>query len=286
MGAPPYVPPTRPISTASFWSNPYTFDPLYASDTVSQSANIAGGLGLLIRGTVLFGPLQNLPVTVATLLTTVPTGASARFILASDIDTTAGQVTGLVYSQGKFLDTAMTFSSQGAALDTAQLWDFGIYVLTVEQRSGMLVPMMKLPATGGPLPQTLTRKQQAQATKEEVEALKAAMGAFSPPAGAGEPPGNRDPAWAVAAFGERDSTKEEQARDKAADEISDLQDKQTKAQQELAAKQAKELGDLNKKQTEERATLAKQEADAIKQAQQTDSTKHPAGNKPGGTPAH
>ena len=91
------TPPTFPISTASFLSNTYTFDPLYASDTISQSANIAGGLGVLKRGTVLCGPTYGTPVTTATILTTVVTGATARVILAQDIDTTAGQVTGVVY---------------------------------------------------------------------------------------------------------------------------------------------------------------------------------------------
>src|SRR5215472_1958762 len=99
------------ISTAGFFADTFNFDPLYASDTVTQSANIAGGLGVLSRGTVLFGPLSGQPITTATLLTTTATGAVQRVILAQDIDTTGGQVTGIVYTQGKFLDTAMTFSS-------------------------------------------------------------------------------------------------------------------------------------------------------------------------------
>jgi hypothetical protein len=261
--------PTFPISTASFTTNPYTFDPLYADDTISQSANIAGGLGVLKRGTVLCGPLTGLPITVATLLTTVVTGAQARVILAQDIDTTGGQVTGVVYTQGKFLDTAMTFSSQGAALDVAQLRQFGIYVLTVEQRSGMLVPLMKLPVTGGPLPQALAPKDAAKATKEEVEAIRAAQGESR-----GAIPGTggaKDPAWYTAAFGEREPTKEEQAREKAQEQAADLDEKQLKARDELTAKQNKELSDLVKKQQDERAQLLKQEADAIQHARQANS---------------
>jgi len=81
---------------------------------------------------------------------------TARVILAQDIDTgTGGNVTGLVYTQGKFLDTAMTFSTNGAASDVAQLWNVGVYVVSVEQRSGILVPIKDLPGTGGPLPQSL-----------------------------------------------------------------------------------------------------------------------------------
>jgi hypothetical protein len=253
--------PTFPISKASFISNTYTFDPLYADETIAQSANIAGALGVLVRGTVLCGPAPGTPVTQATLLTTVVTGAQARFILAQDIDTTGGQVTGVVYSQGKFLDTAMTFTSQGAALDVAQLRQFGIYVLTVEQRSGLLVPAMKLPATGGPLPQLLTRKEAAQATKEEVEAIKAAMAAWTPEP---EPPRGQMPAWAIAAFGEAKETAEQAAKDKAADEASDLAAKQKKALEELHAKQVKELGALEHQQQEERAQFVKKATDAMK----------------------
>jgi len=179
------TPPTFPISKATFLSNTYTFDPLYAADTVAQSANIAGALGVLTRGTVLFGPISPNPITATTLLTTVPTGATARVILAQDIDTTAGQVTGVVYTQGKFLDTAMTFSSQGAAADVAELWDWGIYVMTVEQRSGILVPMMKLPTTGGPLPQSLSGQDAVKAMAEEVASIKMATVAAARTADAG-----------------------------------------------------------------------------------------------------
>jgi hypothetical protein len=262
------TPPTFPISKASFISNLYTFDPLYADDTIAQSANIAGGLNaagsVLPRGTVLCGPLPGLPVTQATLLTTVVTGAQARFILAQDIDTSGGQVTGVVYSQGKFLDTAMTFTSQGAALDCAQLRQFGIYVLTVEQRSGILVPMMKLPATGGPLPQQLSPKDAAQASKEEVEAIKAAMAAWTPEP---EPPRGQMPAWAIAAFGEPKETAAQAARDKAAEKAWELAAEQKKALEELHAKQVKELAALEKKQQDDRAKFVKDTLEAAKQAE-------------------
>jgi hypothetical protein len=260
------TPPTFPISKASFFSNTYTFDPLYADETIAQSANIAGALGVLVRGTVLCGPAPGTPVTQATLLTTVVTGAQARFILAQDIDTTGGQVTGVVYSQGKFLDTAMTFTSQGAALDVAQLRQFGIYVLTVEQRSGILVPAMKLPATGGPLPQALSPKDAAQASKEEVAAIKAAIAAWTPPPEPPQPRG-QEPAWAIAAFGEPTLTPEDQARQKAAQDASDLAAKQQKALADLEAKQAKETSDLQQQQQEERAQFVQKTTDALKQTQ-------------------
>ena len=257
------TPPTFPISTASFTSNTFTFDPLYASETISQSATIAPSQGVLKRGTVLCGPLPGLPITQSTQLTTVVTGANARVILAQDIDTGTGAgVTGLVYTQGKFLDTAMIFTSQGAAIDVAQLRQFGIYVLTVEQRSGLLVPLMKLPATGGPLPQTLSAKDAIQATREQAEAIKAAVDAFrvdpAPP-----PLGQLLPAWAIAAFGEPKPTPLQEAREKAAEAGGELAKEQSKALSDLEAKQAQERGALLHKQAEERAQLAKQTSEAV-----------------------
>jgi len=266
------TPATFPISTASFRADTYIFDPLYAYDTISQSANIAGGLGVLKRGTVLFGPIGPAPITNSTLLTTVPTGASARVILAQDIDTTGGQVTGLVYTQGRFLDTAMTFSSNGAASDCSALWDYGVYVLTVLQRSGTLVPMMKLPATGGPLPQAMSAKDAKQATEDEVKAIKSAVAAYQPgpvPA-VTVPPAHTQPAWVEAAFGPAKPTATEQAEEKGAEQSGDLQAKQQEAYDKLVTEQQKALSDLLKKQQEERDKLAKQTQDAISKAEQQD----------------
>jgi hypothetical protein len=264
------TPPTFPISKASFISNTYAFDPLYASETIAQSANIAGALGVLTRGTVLFGPAAGTPITTATLLTTVSTGLTARCVLAADIDTTAGQVTGLVYTAGNFLDVAMTFSSLGAASDAAQLWIFDIHVMTVQQRSGLLVPMMKLPTTGGPLPQAASPHDAKKWQQEEVLAIKNAMEAYRPGmagvpvAGLGA---STEPAWAVAAFGEREPTKEEQAREKAGEQTYELGDKQAKELKDLADKQAKEMADLLKKQQEQRQQLAKTASAAIQAAE-------------------
>jgi hypothetical protein len=161
------------LSTASFRSDTYNFDPLVASEIspISQSAKIAPSLGVLKRGTVLYGPAVGTPITGSTNLTTVTSSGAARAILAQDIDTGAGAaVTGLVYTQGRFLDTAMTFSAAGAASDVANLADIGIYVLTVEQRSGLLVPMTGLPVVGGPLPQTAEEVEAAAKAAEHHEA--------------------------------------------------------------------------------------------------------------------
>jgi hypothetical protein len=259
------------ISTAGFFVDTYTYDPLYADATVSQSANIAGSLGVLKRGTVLFGPAAGSPITNATLLTTVATGAVQRCILAVDTDTTGGQVTSLVYTQGKFLDTAITFSSSGAASDCANLWDFGIYVLTVEQRSGILVPMMKLPATGGPLPQSMSVKDAAQATKDQVEALKAAMAAFQPAKPPEPPPpSGLEPAWAIVAFGEPKPTQEQQVKDQIAQGLSDLAANEQKALDDLKTQQEQQLSQLLQQQQQARAQYQKQCQAALDQAKQAD----------------
>jgi hypothetical protein len=244
------------LSVAGFWTDTFTqSDPLLASECISQGVKVAGSLGILKRGTVLYGPAPGTPITAATILTTVVTGNTARVILAQDLDTgAAGQVNGLAYTQGKFLDTGMIFGANGAASDAAQLWQFGIYVLTVLQASGKLVPMISLPATGGPLAASMTSEEAAKANQEQIDAIKAAIDVFQP--GVEEVPIGRrgqDPAWATAAFGEREPSKEETALDKATDHDIELRRKHQKAVEDLQAKQAKELHELHRKQHEERA---------------------------------
>jgi hypothetical protein len=160
------------VNVAAFQSDTYNYDPLLASETISQSAKIAPSLGVLLRGTVLYGPTSGSPLTTATNLTTVATGAFARAILAQDIDTgTGAAVTGLIYTAGSFLDTAMIFGSKGALQDSADLWLFDIHVLTVEQRSGKLVPMISLPATGGPMPQVALPEDEVEMSEEDRKAI-------------------------------------------------------------------------------------------------------------------
>lgn len=260
MGAPPYVPPTRPISTAMFWSNSYTFDPLLAGECLSQSANIAGGLNAagspLLRGTVLYGPAGSAPITTATLLTTATGAGNARCILAADLDTSGGQVTGLVYTQGKFLDTAMTFTAAGAASDAASLWDYGVYVMTVEGRSGQLIPMMKLPTTGGPIPNSLGPKEAAKALLEEVAAIKNADN--GPAKLSYPPPPQAEPAWAIAAFGAAKPTPEQLAAEKTAIAAEELAQRQQETLDKLQAEQTKVMSEVLKRQAEERAHFVKE----------------------------
>jgi hypothetical protein len=143
------TPNINPISTASFTSNSFVYDPLYADETVSISAQLSSGQGVLQRGQVLcgwaVGTARNVPLS---------TTGSACAILANTTDTgTGGPVTAVVYVQGKFLAPALIASGNGLELDSAELWNVGIYVLTAQQQSGKLVPWSAFPATPGvPMP--------------------------------------------------------------------------------------------------------------------------------------
>ena len=144
---------TNPISVASFRSDTFNFDPLLAGECLSQSAQLSSGQGILKRGQILCGWAVGTARNVA--LSTAGTAPTVCAILAQDTDTGAGgPVTTVVYTQGKFLVTALIASANGLEVDSAALLNVGIYVLTVEQRSGKLIPWSALPATPGlPLPQ-------------------------------------------------------------------------------------------------------------------------------------
>jgi hypothetical protein len=248
-----YVPPTFPKSVASFTSNTFDFDPLVAGETISISAQLSSGQGVLQRGQVLCGWAPGTARNVA-----LSTTGSACAILAQDIDTgTAGAVTALVYVQGKFLVTAMIASGNGMELDSAELWNVGVYVMTVEQRSGLLVPWRSFPATPGvPLPQQLPLAAAKEAIKDGVDAIRAADSArpFQGDTIPGTPTaGGLRTAWDVAAFGESEPTPLQKAREDAAAQGSELSEAQRAEMAELTARQAKEAGDLARKQQEERA---------------------------------
>jgi hypothetical protein len=260
--------PTFPLSVPIFTTDTYNFDPLLAAECISQSATIAASLGVLKRGTVLYGAAVGAAMGT---LTTVVGALVPRAILAQDINTGTGSaVTGLVYTQGKFLDTAMTFSSKGAALDAAGLWDIGCYVLTVLQRSGLLVPFNSLPGTGGPLPQMLSIKDQEKAEDEEVERIRNAKLAYAPPGTVPVPPGPgvlRQPPWAIAEYGDLPQTPTEEAWKEAAEEAGTLEEKHRKALADLEAKQAEERSKLAKQQTDERDKYTTQAQKDLQQAQ-------------------
>ena len=151
-------------------------------------------------------------------------------------------------------------------------------MLTVEQRSGLLVPWRSFPATPGvPLPQNLSPAEARKANQEQVDAIRAAIDAGNPDLPP-EPPilaKGQDPAWAQVAFGERDPTREEAAREKIAQSGNDLRLRQHKDLSELEAKHAKELGDLHRRLHEERGQHTKQSEDHMKQARQGNGGTHP-----------
>jgi hypothetical protein len=188
-------------STASFQTDVFTFDPLYASEVISRSAQISGFTAgsTVNRGTVLFGVAPGLPQTAAY----TNTGTQARAILAQTVVMPAtGPANVVVYTQGKFLESGMTFSANGPNADAAQLWEFGIYVLSVMDRTGLLTPIAAAAQEEGPL--HMTDEARKKALQDAIDAIKAA-GPIPPPA----PPAKQEPApqpaWAEVAFPNPDS---------------------------------------------------------------------------------
>ena len=112
---------------ASFSSSSTTYDELVAGETISQSGVIATGQGVLIRGTILGQDGATGKWARATALT--PGG-----ILAHNVDTTAGDVTGVIYVQGKFKDNVVVLpAATTLAVARKALWDCGVYLLDVQE---------------------------------------------------------------------------------------------------------------------------------------------------------
>ena len=204
----------NPIATASFRSDVFNYDPLYASETISRSAQITGFAANSVakRGTVLFGAAPGLPDTSYS-----NSGSQARAILAVDVTMPpTGPGNALVYIQGKFLESGMTFSAAGAAADAAMLWQFGVYVLDVMDRTGLMVPLPLDRFVQEEGPARMDDESRKKAIAEEIAKIRAA-GPQPPPTGPdGEPrkdgngelrrdvpqwrEPNQQPAWAQAAF--------------------------------------------------------------------------------------
>ena len=187
----------RVTSTASFQTDVFTYDPLYASETISRSAQISGfaANSTVYRGTVLFGAAPGTPQTAAY----TNTGTNARAILATTVTMPAsGPANVVVYVQGKFLESGMTFSANGPNADAAQLWQFGVYVLSVMDRTGLLLPVAAAAQEAGP--PHMTDEARKKALQDEIAAIKAA----EPVAPAVNAPAKHEPApqpaWAEVAF--------------------------------------------------------------------------------------
>jgi hypothetical protein len=205
-------PNPRPISTASFRSDVFSYDPLYASETISRSGTLTGfpANSLVARGTVLFGSAPGVPQTGPYSYS----GSDARAILAADVTMpAAGNANCLVYIQGKFLESGMTFSAAGAASDAASLWTFGIYVLDVMDRTGLMVPLPLDNLVQQEGPPQMDEESRKKAIAAEIAAIRAA-GPQPPPTRADAAPRYRHhpegppmPAWATVAF--EDAVQEE-----------------------------------------------------------------------------
>lgn len=115
-----------PDGLASFSSDAYAYDELVAGETISTSGVILTGQGVLLRGTIMGkdGATGKWARAV-----TPPAG-----ILVHDIDTTAGDVTGVIYVQGKFKDNVVVLPAGKTLAETrTALWDSGIYLLDVQE---------------------------------------------------------------------------------------------------------------------------------------------------------
>jgi Bacteriophage lambda head decoration protein D len=112
---------------ASYSQTSTTYDELVAGETITTSGVILTGQGALIRGTIMGKDAATGKWARATALT--PGG-----ILVHDVDTTAGDVTGIVHVQGKFKDNVVVLPPAMTMADARKaLWDSGVYLLDVQE---------------------------------------------------------------------------------------------------------------------------------------------------------
>lgn len=103
----------------------FSYDELVAGETVSVSGIILTGQGVLLRGTI----LGKNGTSGKWARAETPAG-----ILVHDVDTTAGDVTGVIYVQGKFKDNVVILPpATTLAVARAALWDTGVYLLDVQE---------------------------------------------------------------------------------------------------------------------------------------------------------
>jgi hypothetical protein len=115
-----------PDGLASFSTSSYTYDELVAGETITTSGVILTGQGVLIRGTIMG---KDGTTGKWSRAVTPPAG-----ILVHDIDTTAGDVTGIVHVQGKYKDNVVVLPAGKTMAETrTALWDSGVYLLDVQE---------------------------------------------------------------------------------------------------------------------------------------------------------
>ena len=111
---------------AKFETTGTTYDELVAGETVSVSGIVLTGQGVLIRGTILG---KDGATGKWARATTPPAG-----ILVHDVDTSAGDVTGVIHVQGKYKDNVVILPVGKTLAETrTALWDTGVYLLDVQE---------------------------------------------------------------------------------------------------------------------------------------------------------
>src|SRR5262245_9950407 len=109
----------------------FPYRTMVSGETISRSVTIAAGEGLLRRGQILGRDAGGKYTKAA---------APASAILVHDIDATAADVLGLVHVQGRFkANTVILPPATTLAAARDQLWDFGVYLETVQETTGLIV---------------------------------------------------------------------------------------------------------------------------------------------------
>lgn len=112
-------------SLAGYSSDSYSYDELVAGETISVSGTVLTGQGVLLRGQIVGKNATSGKWTLAD----TPAG-----ILAHDVDTGAGDVVSVIYTQGKFKDNAVILpGAVTMAQARAALHDTGVYLLDVQE---------------------------------------------------------------------------------------------------------------------------------------------------------
>lgn len=126
--------PANPIGQASFATSPdFNRIPLLSDgdDVVSRPGLAASGLGILYRGTILH-------IDPATAALTKPVVAlDCNCVLSNDIDATLAAAPGIVYVHAKVKQDALVYPALPQGVCNDALRDYGIYVETVLQASGL-----------------------------------------------------------------------------------------------------------------------------------------------------
>ena len=111
---------------AGYGTSGTSYDELVAGETISVSGVLLAGQGLLLRGTIMGkdGATGKWDRSVSP-----PMG-----ILVHDTDTAAGDITSVIYVQGKFKDNVVILPVGKTLAETrAALWNTGVYLLDVQE---------------------------------------------------------------------------------------------------------------------------------------------------------